>query len=352
MAWNFAQRKKGLILSIYSLKLQKKELTISLISRDCNFISYEFQKSMEMASKMPQIFELALIETNLSQFKILKNPEKNSKNIQLDPYKNSEEIIYYEEEFVDEIEEENVKLILKKDSNISNKKFIQKNFLKTSENLQTQSNNNENQLETQKNPYKISEKTKEILRQAIHKPIVRMENMTNLSAEEFLKNSPSNYYEPSQVDIQKISFSEKSTKQHKTNKKVHENEVNSVSEELLMPSTESFTEIFNQKVEKEKSNTSKYAELLSLENLNSKLDCLVACAYHLIERENFERFTLKQINTLSKPLMEEAIGHETIKAALERHFIKIIPDYTGIATTLEYTITDEGMRYFEQQIQS
>lgn len=173
--------------------------------------------------------------------------------------------------------------------------------------------------------YKISDATKEILQKAIHKPVKTMEEALKPEQQE---QTPKNE-EPAET----------------------------ITEQPQQPvviedsvSTQDFTSIFNQKIVKENSSTDKFAQLLSLQNIHNKFDCLIACAYHLVERENFERFTLKQINTLSKALLEEAIEHDTVKEALEKRFIKIVPDYTGIATTMEYTLTEQGIRYFNDQI--
>jgi hypothetical protein len=173
------------------------------------------------------------------------------------------------------------------------------------------------------NNYTISEKTKEILQRAIHKPAPRMEEALKPEPQEIPKA-------PEPIEV----ISEEQEEQNL----------------LQTPPQEDFTAIFNQKIVHENTSTDKFAQLLSLQNIHSKLDCLIACAFHLVERENFERFTLKQINTLSKALMEEAIEHDTVKEALEKRYIKIVPDYTGIATTMEYTLTEQGVRYFNDQI--
>lgn len=326
------------------MELKKGELSIFLQSKNCEVVSLEFEKCIKNSN------DFVLLESNISKIQNFISPsfKKIEKlgNIQTDPYKNTEEVIYYEEEFIEEeFVDENTNLIPTEIS-IEEDSYNNENadYSSSENSILKKKNNNE---EDRKNPYKISERTKEILRRAIHKPIARMGDLDLSSQKENSKNLQKTSQEPSSFEIQKVPLS----KPNISEEKKYKND-DMISKELLNPVTESFTDIFNQKIEKEKNSTSKYAQLLSLQNLNSKLDCLVACAYHLIERENFERFTLKQINTLSKPLLEEAIGHETIKAALERHFIKIIPDYTGIATTLEYTITDEGVRYFEQQINS
>jgi len=175
--------------------------------------------------------------------------------------------------------------------------------------------------------YKISDETKEILQKAIHKPLPRMHEMLEPKSQ--------------QVEPKKISLAP-------TPVPVITPALE--PEPVIMQEPQDFTTIYNQKIAQENKSTDRFAQLLSQPNIHTKLDCLVACAYHLVKRENFERFTLKQINTLSKALLEEILEHDTLKEALEKRFIKIVPDYTGIATTMEYTLTEQGAQYFKDVI--
>lgn len=194
-------------------------------------------------------------------------------------------------------------------------------------------------VEQKTHQHRISDETKAILQKAIHKP---KPSMNEVLAEKQIRE-----YKPTQISMPKKQTVQEIDKfppiQPPTPPVVAQVPV-------VEPIQEDFTTAYNQKVVQDNNSTDKFAQLLSLQNIHSKFDCLLACAYHLVERENFERFTLKQVNTLSKALMEEAIEHDTLKDALERRFIKIVPDYTGIATTMEYTLTDQGIRYFEREI--
>lgn len=194
-------------------------------------------------------------------------------------------------------------------------------------------------VEQKSQQYRISDETKAVLQKAIHKP---KPTMNEILAEKQIKE-----YKPTQISMptkQVVPEIEKYPPIQPPPPPVVP------QAPVAEPVQEDFTTAYNQKVVQENNSTDKFAQLLSLQNIHSKFDCLLACAYHLVERENFERFTLKQVNTLSKALMEEAIEHDTLKDALERRFIKIVPDYTGIATTMEYTLTDQGIRYFEREI--
>jgi len=183
-------------------------------------------------------------------------------------------------------------------------------------------------VEPKKN-YTLSNEAKEILQRAIHQPMPKMNEVLKPEITQEIKQKTPPSPQIAAVEQQK-------TKEPKV----------PVSEQL----PQDFTAIYNQKISQENSSMDKFVHLLSLSNIDNKLDCLIACAYHLVERENFERFTLKQINTLSKALLEESIEHDTVKEALEKRFIKIVPDYTGIATTMEYTLTPQGAEYFKDVI--
>lgn len=200
------------------------------------------------------------------------------------------------------------------------------------------------QEEPPKNIYKISDETKEILQKAIHKP--------KLDMKEILEEQPPVRI-PDPIEIaQPVNAASEPKPVFQSLPPLPAASVNHevpAFQEIPVPQQD-FTTVFNQKIVQENTRTDKFAQLLSLPNINNKFNCLIACAYHLVERENFERFTLKQINTISKALLEEAIEHDTLKEALERRFIKIVPDYTGIATTMEYTLTDQGIKYFEREI--
>ncbi len=196
------------------------------------------------------------------------------------------------------------------------------------------------QEESVKNIYKISDETKEILQRAIHQPRPEMKEI--LEEKTPPKVEPIEPVKPT-VIIPNVPLSTSSLPPLPPVSP-------SIQRETTPPPQEDFTSVFNQKIVQENSRTDKFAQLLSLQNINNKFNCLIACAYHLVERENFERFTLKQINTISKALLDEAIEHDTLKEALERRLIKIVPDYTGIATTMEYTLTEQGIKYFENEI--
>jgi hypothetical protein len=184
-------------------------------------------------------------------------------------------------------------------------------------------------VEEKTQSYKISDETKEILQKAIHKPMQSMDEM--------LRPTPKMPSQPAPQSIPQPVVQTVKTPEPEP-------------EVVVYQEQQDFTTIYNQKIAQENSSTDRFAQLLSLSTIHNKFDCLIACAYHLVERENFERFTLKQINTLSKALLEELIEHDTLKEALEKRFIKIVPDYTGIATTMEYTLTDQGAEYFKDVI--
>lgn len=175
---------------------------------------------------------------------------------------------------------------------------------------------------------KAEEETKEILRKAIHEP----EEATK-TVEEKVVDSKAEEVEV--VDDFSKVFKEKMSQQTQEVKPEE-----TLEEEIpQVPSTTQDTTI------------DKFASIVSSNKVKNSFDCLIACAYHLVERENFERFTLKQINTLAKALIENPIEHDVLKEALDKKYIKVVPDYTGTSDTMEYTLTNAGIGYFKDELE-
>lgn len=290
MARNVAQKIKAKFLHTYTLTITKEDFSLEFKSKDKKIIEKELGVWINSAAN--------LLEQTLSEKPMVK-----------------EEIV------PEKIELGNIILDTPKEAQVSvaapaPPEPIKEKFLT---------------VEEKPRSYKISEETKEILQRAIHKPLPSTNE--RLRHEEPAK-VPSLVEQKNRVIPQAVPPA-----------------ITPVAEPVSVPEeTQDFTTIFNQKIAQTNNSTDRFAQLLSLSNIRNKSDCLVACAYHLVERENFERFTLKQINTLSRALLDEAIDHETLKESLEKRFIKIVPDYTGIATTMEYTLTEQGAQYFKDVI--
>lgn len=186
----------------------------------------------------------------------------------------------------------------------------------------------------------MEEETKEILRKAIHEP-EKMEEEPRKTKNEIETVSDAKEVEVSD-DFSKV-FQEKMTQTQTS----EEENIDKKAIEIA----ESIPEIPMEPVTKPSNTIDKFANIVSSKKIKTEFDCLMACAYHLVERENFERFTLKQINTLAKALIEDPIEHDTLKEALDKELIKIVPDLTGTSDTMEYTLTDAGIGYFKNELE-
>lgn len=93
-------------------------------------------------------------------------------------------------------------------------------------------------------------------------------------------------------------------------------------------------------------NTSDFSAHLYSYNPQSPLDNLIITAMYILNVENKELFSIKQINAKLVPLTGEPITHAVIEDAINQNLIKIVPDLTGTSEFTEYTLTPEGEGYF------
>ncbi len=91
-------------------------------------------------------------------------------------------------------------------------------------------------------------------------------------------------------------------------------------------------------------------DLLYLKKPQTKLDYLLITAYFLKEKEDKEKYSLKQINSKIVPHIKEPIDHSMIHEAVAHSYIEVIPDYTGTSDITEYAITEEGIDYILNEL--
>ena len=91
---------------------------------------------------------------------------------------------------------------------------------------------------------------------------------------------------------------------------------------------------------------SDFEEYMSNYTPESQLDYLLITALFIINKENMERFTIKQLNAKIVPLSGKPIDHAMIQEAIDENYIRIIPDLTGTSEVTEYTLTEYGENYF------
>ena len=93
-------------------------------------------------------------------------------------------------------------------------------------------------------------------------------------------------------------------------------------------------------------NISDFSAYLYSYNPQSPLDFLIITAMYILNTENKELFSIKQINAKLVPLNNEPITHAIIEEAINQNLIKVEPDLTGTSEFTEYTLTQDGEGYF------
>lgn len=83
-------------------------------------------------------------------------------------------------------------------------------------------------------------------------------------------------------------------------------------------------------------------------NPQNSIDNLVVTALYILNIENKERFTIKQLNAKLVPLTGKPVDPFCNRRCNEQNLIRIVPDLTGTSEYTEYTLTDEGEGYFVQ----
>ena len=91
---------------------------------------------------------------------------------------------------------------------------------------------------------------------------------------------------------------------------------------------------------------SDFEEFLSTYNPESQLDYLLITALFILNKENLERFTIKQLNAKIVPLSGKPIDHAMIQEAIDENYLRVVPDLTGTSEFTEYTLTENGENYF------
>ena len=95
-------------------------------------------------------------------------------------------------------------------------------------------------------------------------------------------------------------------------------------------------------------NASSFADYVQSFNPVEQMDYLMITAKYILDIENTERFSIKQLNSKLLPLTGTPVDHNIINQAIEEGLIRIIPDLTGMSDVTEYTLTEQGEGYFVQ----
>lgn len=128
---------------------------------------------------------------------------------------------------------------------------------------------------------------------------------------------------------------------------------NSNQEEHNMPAGADFEKTLEESMQNPKTEVkekaalqSEFADYLQSYNPQGSLDNLIITAKYILNVENQERFTIKQINAKLVPACGTPVDHAVIENAMSQNLIRLVPDLTGMCDFTEYTLTDEGEHYF------
>lgn len=91
---------------------------------------------------------------------------------------------------------------------------------------------------------------------------------------------------------------------------------------------------------------SEFEQHLQAYTPQNQTDYLIVTALFILNVENQERFSIKQLNAKLVPLTGKPIDHALIQEAIEQGYIRIVPDLTGTSEFTEYTLTEQGEGYF------
>jgi len=91
-------------------------------------------------------------------------------------------------------------------------------------------------------------------------------------------------------------------------------------------------------------------DLIALKSPANMLGYLVIAAYYLKYFEKLDSYSLKQLNLKVLPIAKVPVNHAVIQEAINSNYLEVVPDYTGTAYVSEYTITDAGANYVQNEL--
>lgn len=91
-----------------------------------------------------------------------------------------------------------------------------------------------------------------------------------------------------------------------------------------------------------------FEKLIKSKNAKNSQDHLIVTAFYMLHIENILRFSIKQLNRRLVPINKEPVTHKTIQEAISNKFIELVPDFTGLGDTTEYSLTQKGEEYYNE----
>lgn len=119
-----------------------------------------------------------------------------------------------------------------------------------------------------------------------------------------------------------------------------------------------FSEIIQERIEssavnsikEKKENNSGIKEFIKNKKPELLVDYLICATYYLSEVAKLDRFSLKQINSEIVKLINKPVDHSIIQQAVNKDYIRVMPDFTGMADVTEYSMTESGEEYFINEL--
>lgn len=93
-----------------------------------------------------------------------------------------------------------------------------------------------------------------------------------------------------------------------------------------------------------------FLELINSKNTQDKFHYFIITAYYLLEQENLDRFSLKQINAKLMQNLSIIVDHTVLQDALNAGFVELVPDLTESSEASEYKLTEKGENFFHKEI--
>lgn len=126
------------------------------------------------------------------------------------------------------------------------------------------------------------------------------------------------------------------------------------AEEVISPVEEiNFEDALNESIQNPKTEViekvdtiSEFEQHLQAYTPQNQMDYLIITAIFILNVENQERFSIKQLNSKLVPSTGKPVDHALIQESIEQGFVRIVPDLTGTSEFTEYTLTEQGEGYF------
>ena len=119
---------------------------------------------------------------------------------------------------------------------------------------------------------------------------------------------------------------------------------------LAAKTQEPTTNVIEKKVSELKNIYLQMQNIIREKNLKNEVDYIVAASYCLSHYEGRMSFTEEDIKSKIVPFYDEELDHNYVLDAVDKNFIKVLPDFTGFSDTIEFELTQYGEEYFLNEL--